>query len=66
MGLDKGKVIEIFRAFYGLKSSGVQWQEHMAQTLWNKGFTSCKADPDLWLKPATKPDGSKIYEYVLC
>ena len=30
------------------------------------GFTSCKADPDVWMRPAVKPDGTKIYEYVLC
>jgi hypothetical protein len=66
MGFDKGKVIVIVHALYGLKSSCERWREHMAQTLWNGGFTSCKADPDLWLKPVTKPDGSKIYEYVLC
>jgi hypothetical protein len=66
MGFDKGTVIIIVRSLYGLKSSGAQWREHMAQTLRNGGFTSCKADPDLWLKPMTKPDGSNIYEYVLC
>jgi hypothetical protein len=63
MGSDKGKVIIIIHALYGLKSSGARWQEHMAQTLWNGGFTSCEADPDLWLNLATKPDGSKIYEF---
>ena len=64
MGTDKGKVIVIVRALYGLKSSSARWRAHMAETLRNGGFTSCKADPDLWLRPAMKPDGSKIYEYV--
>jgi hypothetical protein len=59
-------VIVIIRALYGLKSSGARWREHMAQTLRNAGFTSCKADPDIWLRPAIKDDGTKIYEYVLC
>jgi hypothetical protein len=66
MGTDKGKVIVIVRALYGLKSSGARWREHMAQTLRNAGFVSCKADPDIWLRPAVKSDGTKIYEYVLC
>jgi hypothetical protein len=66
MGSDKGKVVVIIRALYGLKSSGARWREHMAQTLRNAGFSSCKADPDIWLRPAIKADGSKIYEYVLC
>jgi hypothetical protein len=66
MGSNKGKVIIIIHALYGLKLSGAQWQEHMAQTLRKGGVMSCKGDPNLWLKPVTKPDGSKIYEYVLC
>ena len=28
-------------------------------------FTSCPADPDLWMRPAIKSDGSKCYNYVL-
>jgi hypothetical protein len=29
------------------------------------GFESCKADPDVWLCPALKADGTKYYQYVL-
>ena len=30
------------------------------------GFQPCKADPDLWMREATKPtDGSTYWEYVL-
>ena len=28
-------------------------------------FKSCLADPDLWMRPATKADGTEYYEYVL-
>ena len=28
-------------------------------------FTPCQADPDVWMQPAVKPDGTKYYEYVL-
>ena len=28
-------------------------------------FTSCPADPDAWMRPAIKSDGSKCYDYVL-
>jgi len=24
-----------------------------------------KADPDLWMRPAVKPDGTKYYDYLL-
>ena len=61
-----GKPVLIVRALYGLRSSGAQWREHMANTLRNAGFTSCKADPDVWLRPAIKDNGDKYYEYVLC
>ena len=28
-------------------------------------FKSCLADPDVWMRPATKSDGSEYYEFVL-
>jgi hypothetical protein len=28
-------------------------------------FTSCKADADAWMRPATKADSTEYYEYVL-
>ena len=28
-------------------------------------FTSCPADPDVWMRPAIKSDGSKCYDYIL-
>ena len=28
-------------------------------------FTSCPADPDVWMRPAIKSDGTKCYDYVL-
>jgi Reverse transcriptase (RNA-dependent DNA polymerase) len=61
-----GKSVLIVRALYGLRSSGAQWREHLATTLRTAGFTSCKADPDVWLRPAVKDTGEKYYEYVLC
>ncbi len=31
------------------------------------GYTSCKADPDLWLKAVTRPDNNvHYYAYILC
>jgi len=29
------------------------------------GFTSCKADPDVWMRSAMKDDGTEYWEYVL-
>ena len=61
-----GRPVKIVRALYGLRSSGKCWREHMAAMLTQAGFKSCKADNDVWMRPALKPDGAKYYEYVLC
>ena len=62
----EGRPVLIVRALYGLRSSGARFREHVAQSLRDIGFASCLADPDVWLRPATKPDGYEYYEYVLC
>ena len=56
----------IVRALYGLKSSGAGWRDHMVNTVRDGGFKSCYGDPDVWMRPATKPCGEQYYEYVLC
>jgi hypothetical protein len=38
----------------------------MADTLTSAGFQSCKADADVRMRPATKENGEKYYEYILC
>ena len=38
----------------------------MAQTLREAGFTSCYADPDVWMRKACKADGTPYWEHVLC
>lgn len=60
-----GRPVKIVRALYGLKSSGARWRDHMAATLREAGFASSRADADMWMRSAVKPDGSKYYEYVL-
>ena len=29
------------------------------------GFSSCLADPDVWMRAATKPDGYNYWQYIL-
>ena len=60
-----GKPVVIVRALYGLKSSGQAWRSHFAQTLEQMGFKSSLADPDVWFKAATKPDGEEYYAYIM-
>ncbi|KAI2501802.1 Reverse transcriptase (RNA-dependent DNA polymerase) [Fragilaria crotonensis] len=58
-------VVVITRALYGLRSSGKAWRDHMAATLRDHGYTSCRADPDVWMRPKTKVDGFHYWSYVL-
>jgi hypothetical protein len=58
---DEGKFAVIVRAQYGLKSSGAAWRAHLAERMVDIGFTSCLADPDVWLRPAVKSDGTNIF-----
>ena len=37
-----GRLVLFVRALYGLKSSGVRWVDHMAGTLHEAGYESCK------------------------
>jgi hypothetical protein len=62
----EGRPVIIVRALYGLRSSGARWHVHLAATLREASFKACKADADVWMRPAVKADGSKYYEYVLC
>ena len=54
------------KALYGLKSSGAAFRAHLAETLDTMGYRPTYADPDVWLRPAVKPDGFEYYEYILC
>ena len=56
-GSEKGTPIVIRKALYGLKSSGAAFRAHLAETLYDIGFRSGKADPDVWLRLAVKPNG---------
>ncbi len=64
-GSDKGKVMRVDKALYGLKSSGASWRAMFASTLSDMGYISSKGDPDLWLKARTKPNGDEYYSMVL-
>ena len=40
----------IHKALYGLKSSRATFRAHLAETLYDIGIWSSKADPDIWLR----------------
>ena len=64
-GADEGKTFLVTRALYGLKSASFSFRTYMAEKLSDLGFQSTLADPDVWLRAASKADGERYYEYVL-
>jgi hypothetical protein len=65
-GEHQGKKAIITRALYGLKSSGAAYRAHIADCMRHLGWTLCRADPDVWMKPEICPDDDfKYYAYML-
>ena len=64
-GPDEGKTLLVVKALYGLKSASFSFRSYMAEKLSELGFQSSLADPDVWLRAATKGDGEQYFEYVL-
>ena len=60
-----GKHALIHRALYGGKTAGRDFRNHLRSCMKFLGFEPCPADPDVWMRPAKKSDGSSYYEYVL-
>jgi hypothetical protein len=66
-GSGTGKIAVIVCALYGLKSAGAAFRVHLASFMRQMGYTSCKANPNLWYKAETRPDDNfKHYAYILC
>ena len=65
-GSECGQPMIIKKALYGLKSSGMAFRAHLVETLYDIGFKSTKSDPNVWIRPAVKPDGSEYYKYIMC
>ncbi len=61
----KGQRVLIVKALYGLKTSGAAWRAHFAETLYSMGYQSSLANPDVWFKADSKPDGFAYYAYIL-
>jgi hypothetical protein len=55
----EGHLLIIFKALYGLKSSGARWHETLVDSLQILDFSQSKADSDVWMQR----DGD-IYKYI--
>jgi hypothetical protein len=60
-----GRVALIYRALYGGKSAGKDFRNHLRFCMRHLNFISCPADPDVWMRPAKRSDGSDYYECIL-
>ena len=65
-GSESGSIMIMMKALYGLKGSGAAFRAHLPEKLHDIGFIPTRADPDVWRRPAVKPDGFVYYEYILC
>jgi hypothetical protein len=65
-GSEAGTIFIVKKALYGLKSAGAAFRSVLADTLMDTGYRPTKADPDVWIRPATKSDGFEYYEMVFC
>jgi len=64
-GKDQGKVLILTRALYGLKSSGAAWRAKLAETLVSMGFTSTRADPDVWIREQKYQNRPETYYEII-
>jgi hypothetical protein len=55
----------IEKALYGLKTSGAACRALLASSRTELGYESTRADPDVWICAAVKPDGFEYYEMLL-
>jgi hypothetical protein len=65
-GSKAGMNMLVKKALHGLKSSGAAFRAFLAETLDAMGHKPSHADPDVWLRPAVKPDGFECCKHVLC
>ena len=54
----------ITRALYGGKTAGADFRKHLRDCMKFLKFTSCRADPDVWMRAAVDPDRREYWEYV--
>ena len=48
-----------------MASSAAIWWNELSKTMRDLGFSSCLADPDVWMHVATKLDGYMYWEYII-
>jgi hypothetical protein len=64
-GSKQGCVFIVRKALYGLKSAGAAWRALFSEMVQAMGFKNTKADPDVYIRAQTKPNGFEYYEMLL-
>ena len=50
VGEKTGSTLIVYKALYGLRSSGARWHDKFSDDLRDMGFSACVAEPDIWMK----------------
>ena len=48
-----------------MKPSGPDFRNHLRNCMEHLGYTSCRADSDLWMRSAVRSNGQSYYGYLL-
>ena len=58
-GALEGHTLLVYKALYGLRTSGLCWHQRFADVLRSMGFITCKAENDIWMR-----EHQGLYEYI--
>ena len=61
----EGHILVIYKALYGLKSSGLRWSQKIHDIMLDMGFSPSKADPCVWLRKANVPPNMNMLPFML-
>ena len=65
-GDHEGYYAIVVRALYGLNTAAASFWNHLNDCMRTMGFSSCKGDPDSFMRAYVRPDtGEELYEYIL-
>ena len=65
-GSEEGSLMIVKMELYSLKSSDAAFRTKLAGVIHDLSYVPSKADPDVWIRPAVRTDGSEYYEMALC
>ena len=62
LGVLEGHLLTVYKALYGLRSSGKQFGDYLADCLRDLGFSQSLAEPQIFMRLNKQ---FKLWEYVL-